>query len=229
MTFCVNRMYIDGMSSIERIWYVDPVSLFRGDRLARFVPETNASLPQQLNAIMRFAIYFSLLMFFVGRRHLALFVMLIVAGATAAVQHAARADHTAAFTPPLGQQQNTTKRTGINSSHIKPCTQPTLDNPFGNVMLSDYTDNPMRPPACNIQDPEVVDKVETLFEHNLYRDVSDAMSRTANSRQFYTNPVTTIPNDQGAFARWCYQTGPTCKEGNGDRCDTNTYRAVPGR
>lgn len=96
-------------------------------------------------------------------------------------------------------------------------------------MLSDYSASPDRPPACDLQDPQVADEVEGLFEHNLYRDVSDALHRSANSRQFYTNPATTIPNDQGAFARWCYQTGPGCKEGNGDRCDTNTLRPLPGR
>ena len=25
-------------------------------------------------------------------------------------------------------------------------------------------------------------------------------------------PSTTMPNDQTAFAKWCYNTGPTCKE-----------------
>ena len=109
------------------------------------------------------------------------------------------------------------------------CTRPTLDNPFGNVMLSDYIAQPARPPACDLQDPAVADEVENLFEHNLYRDVGDALHRDASSRQFYTTAISTIPNDQNAFVRWCYATGPGCKEGNGDRCDTNTFRAVPGR
>ena len=40
-----------------------------------------------------------------------------------------------------------------------------------------------------------------------------------SSRQFYTNPSTTIPNDQEAFAKWLYYNPEkTCKEGNGLEC-----------
>ena len=37
--------------------------------------------------------------------------------------------------------------------------------------------------------------------------------RNISSRQFYTNPSTTIPNDQESFAKWCYGDMPSCKDG----------------
>lgn len=208
-------------TSHERIWYEDPIGLFKGDRIARFLPEAHAPLTQQLNAIMRFAVYFSVLMFFVGRRVCAMYSLVLAAAGTAAMNLASQADM---FQDARGPEERET-----SSARPPACSRPTLDNPFGNVMLSDYSTEPDRPPACDLQDPAVADEVEGLFEHNLYRDVSDALHRASSSRQFYTNPSTTIPNDQGAFARWCYMTGPGCKEGNGDRCDTNTFRALPGR
>lgn len=207
-------------STHERIWYADPVGLFKGDRIARFLPEAHAPLTQQLNAVMRFAVYFALLMFFVGRKVCAMSSLVLAAAGTAAMHRAAEAD---TFQP---AQAADSPQSG--AAPAPACSRPTLDNPFGNVMLSDYTVDPDRAPACDLQDPAVADEVDGLFEHNLYRDVSDALHRAASSRQFYTNPSTTIPNDQGAFARWCYMTGPGCKEGNGDRCDTNTFRAIPG-
>ena len=42
-----------------------------------------------------------------------------------------------------------------------------------------------------------------------------------SQREFYTAPVTTIPNNQGDFADWCYKTGKTCKENNGKQCLEN--------
>ena len=50
------------------------------------------------------------------------------------------------------------------------------------------------------------------FGYNLYRDVGDLYGKNNSQRQYYTMPATTMPNDQTAFAKWCYNTGPTCKE-----------------
>ena len=33
-------------------------------------------------------------------------------------------------------------------------------------------------------------------------------------RQFYTMPISSVPNDQTAFANWLYGTENTCKEGS---------------
>jgi hypothetical protein len=42
--------------------------------------------------------------------------------------------------------------------------------------------------------------------------VDDLFNRNTSQRQFYTTPVTTIPNDQTGFARWLYKLPETCKE-----------------
>jgi type III restriction enzyme len=43
-------------------------------------------------------------------------------------------------------------------------------------------------------------------------------------RPFYSNPGTTIPNDQGAFADFCYGSMISCKEGNAFACARNLSR-----
>ena len=213
----------------ERIWYEDPLGMFRGDRAARILPERNAPLAQQLNAVTRFALYYGIVMFFAGRRSFAAITVVLVAACTAAMYRAAAADADIEGATGLSSAHASAHAGFSSSAPLSTCTLPTPDNPFGNVMLSDYTDNADRAAACDIQDPGVADVVEDLFERNLYRDVGDAMHRAASSRQFYTNPSTTIPNDQTAFAKWCYATGPGCKEGDGDRCDVNLFRSMPGR
>ena len=103
------------------------------------------------------------------------------------------------------------------------CVAPTKDNPFGNVLLSDYTNDPNIPPACDlfgdIDQHGTMDQVEEKFGENLYRNVDDVFGRTNSQRQFYTNPSTTIPNDQSTFARWLYGDAKSCKD--------NPYDCVP--
>ena len=63
--------------------------------------------------------------------------------------------------------------------------------------------------------------IEQNFNHNLYRDVSDLYGKSNSQRQYYTTPNTQIPNDQTSFAKWCYGTPATCKEGNNLQCFNN--------
>ena len=45
-------------------------------------------------------------------------------------------------------------------------------------------------------------------------------------RQFTSNPGSTIPNDQGAFADFCYGSMVSCKEGNQFACARNLSRHI---
>ena len=88
---------------------------------------------------------------------------------------------------------------------------PTTTNPFMNINLitSDKTQE-KAPPSWNNE--ELQKKIEDKFGYNLYRDVGDLYGKSNSQREFYTMPSTTIPNNQTSFAKWLYNTGPTCKE-----------------
>ena len=93
----------------------------------------------------------------------------------------------------------------------KDCVKSTINNPFMNANL--ITDKRDRNAACLYYDnPEIAAKVETNFDNNLYRDVSDLYNKRNSQRQYYTMPATTIPNEQTSFAKWLYLSPPTCKE-----------------
>jgi hypothetical protein len=206
----------------ERMWYSDPRGFLRDDRLTRFIPSASMTFNEQLNAMMRFALYYTVLLLLLRKGAAALYVVVIAGGATFLLG--------AADVRRLGASDGALEALDVMRSRDgRTCTAPTRHNPFMNVLYPDHRRFPRRPPACDLADPAVSQRVEAHFDHNLYRDADDVFDRRVNSRQWYTNPATTIPNDQGAFARWLYQTGPTCKEGNGDRCDAQTFRYVPGR
>jgi hypothetical protein len=109
--------------------------------------------------------------------------------------------------------------------------KPTVDNPFMNILLNEYEDNPKREAVIKtdlINNDEIKEDIEDKFNHNLYKNVSDIWNKRNSQSQFNTNPITTIPNDQTAFAKWCYQRQPTCKEGNGEQCIKNNYNPLYG-
>jgi hypothetical protein len=204
----------------ERIWYQSPATLFADERYLNFVPVPHTTLAEQLNASLRFALYFGVILIVMQHSVIGLYVPLVTAAVTYVMY---TADHyvdaqRAAKMEALDVQRDPIRR--------RLCTRPTLDNPFMNVLVSDYARFPERPEPCDITRPAVVNKAESYFAVDLYKDGDDIFDRNANSRQFYTVPGSTIPNDQGTFADWLYNPGPTCKTGNGGRCAQLIYRPL---
>jgi len=104
-------------------------------------------------------------------------------------------------------------------------TEPTPANPFMNVLLTEYTDNPLRYAASS--DTSFMD---TYFDTLAHTNPGDVFQRTQGQRQFVTMPSTTIPNDQESFMNWLYRTpGKTCKEGNTDACVFTANSQFPWR
>ena len=92
-------------------------------------------------------------------------------------------------------------------------TLPSKNNPLMNVMPTDYTDNPNKKKAApsyqkNI-DVQILENTQKNFKHTipnkkLYQDLGDNLTFQHSMRNFYTNPNTTIPNDQKSFTEFCY-------------------------
>ena len=95
-----------------------------------------------------------------------------------------------------------------NNQINEQCTPPTKDNPLMNRNLYD---NPLKNPACEY-DNKTSELVNEKFGYNLYQDIDDMFERYNSQRQFYTTPNTNLPNNQSEFAKWLYETEPTCKE-----------------
>jgi len=106
-------------------------------------------------------------------------------------------------------------------------TEPTAANPFMNVMMTEYADNPYRKAAESGQGVRVRHELDMYFETMFHSDPGDAFQHTQSQRQFVTMPSTTIPNDQESFQNWLYRTpGQTCKEGNMGVCNFDTGDAA---
>jgi len=106
------------------------------------------------------------------------------------------------------------------------CRVPNKDNPFMNPPIHEYSnDKYSKPKSCpSYNNVGVQNRIEELFNEDLYRDVKDVFGKGNSQRQFYTVPGSRVPNDQSSFGQWLYGTPKTCKEGNGIACLAQTGR-----
>jgi len=188
---------------MDPFWLQDPYILIDKHRLTEFVPTANMSTDEKLNAVTRFAIYMGALLVIIFNNISYIYITLIAG----VLVYLVKEHYTEGF-----QSQSESEH-----EHV-PLQQPTKDNPFMNVLITDYVKNPNRGPAANIEDPKVKEKVEKNFNNGLFRDINNIWDRNNSQRQFVTNPSTTIPNDRDSFMKWCYNTPFTCKDGNLTRC-----------
>lgn len=98
------------------------------------------------------------------------------------------------------------------------CTWSSPSNPFANVLLTEYNDNPDRPPACEYD--AMKEDIRRNFNRGLIRSSYDVFERENSQRQYYSMPVTTTYPDTNAFAMFAYGTRESCKE-NPARCTGN--------
>ena len=189
-------------------FWLDKISiLFKKERLIEFFPTYKMTLIEKLNAITRLGIYLGLVLYFVTKKYLYLYIPIIVGSFTIFIFKTQRENIELYF----NSYNSELNRENKKILEKKKCTKTSINNPFMNFNV--ITDDPARTEACDTwNSKEEAKKVEDNFNYNLYRDVSDLYGKNNSQRQFYTMPSTTMPNDQTAFAKWCYNTGPTCKE-----------------
>lgn len=190
--------------SSQQIWYKDLKGfVFNENTMFTILPDFSMSLAEQLNATVRFVFYFCILLLIIKKDPNVLYYLL----GTMLITYMIYKNYE---TESDGKRMLLDKMNVIEDFKDRKCVKPTRNNPFMNVMLGDYIDFPSRPEAC---DPDIVEQeISDYFEIGLNRDENDIFKKTASDRQFFTNPITTIPNDRGTFVDWLYKTGPTKKE-----------------
>ena len=122
----------------------------------------------------------------------------------------------------------------LNNELNNEYTKPEENNPMMNVLLPEISYDPKRSEAAPAYNSEVEKElnnktkdyvVDTTFgdgtkkqqeyiRRKLFSDLGDNYNFDFSMRNFYTNPNTTIPNDQGGFANFCFGDMISAKEGN---------------
>jgi len=164
-------------------WLSEPSVLFNKDTWYQFVPTPNMSVSDSLNAVVRFSVYLSALLFITSLNPLYLFFIPLVMLTTVFLN---------GWFPQAKKMVENFASGGIPTGYVgSERTKPTADNPFMNPQLPDIVDNPNRPPADDITKVDIRDKVNAAFVQtsNIYMDTSDVFEQVQAQRNFHAVPL----------------------------------------
>jgi hypothetical protein len=164
-------------------WFSDPTVLFRQDTWYTFVPTPGMSVDESLNAVVRFTVYLSILLFACSM-DVKYFVYVPVVMALTVGLHTLY-PKTKTIMEPFRMG------TAVSSYLGEETSKPTQENPFMNPTLVDIHENPNRPPAADPTDAAVRDEVNRQFSQtsNMYLDTTDVFQQVQSQRNFYTVPA----------------------------------------
>ena len=175
-------------------WLNDYSILFKNE----FWPTNSMTYTEKLHAITRVVVVLSLIGFGVSRQlkyiWIGLFTVLII------IAYHKTAESPEAFT-------------GLKPHR----TVPTQKNPLMNVLLPEINGDPNRGEALeyNVRtEKRIINEVKKGLDPRIYRGTNNEMDLEYSMRNFYTNPSTTVPNNQEEFSQFCYGDMISAKEGN---------------
>lgn len=231
------NIYINLMS-VNTFWINDPTILFNSNYIFELFPKEYMSKEQKLNAITRLVFILTILgylitqnikMFFTGVITIGVIILLYKINFFKQKDNNKKNINLEGFTNPNYIEEN-------KKNH----TLPTKENPIMNVLLTEINDDPNRKsalPAYNSNvEKEINNSVKSLIKNNLgdndiveerlFREIGDNFEFEQSMRNFYATPNTRIPNDQEAFANFCYGDMISCKDGDGLACSKYNPRHI---
>ena len=230
-------------------WLNEPSILFKHSEITKLWPNVNMSSSEKLNAISRLVIILTLLGYLITRTLKIIVTGVVTLGAIILlfeIQKKYNLDEekktinkegfTAQINNDKRKKQPPNANIKLNKKDLQFFQTPTPINPIMNVLLNQIADEPNRKPAAHAFDPiienninkETQQFVNNNFDNNqnikdkLFQDLGDSFMFDQSMRTWYATPNTQVPNNQEAFADFCYGDMISCKEGNKQACMQNT-------
>lgn len=220
-------------------WGKDPNALFDPKYILELFPSSTMTYEQKLNAVSRMVLVLCVIFYIFSQSWRILPIGIITLGAIFIINK-------------YNKQKN--KKVRFSEGFETPATELLKDkdlpsdifgeatdsNPLQNVLITDYetpTNKKPAPPSYTTQQQnkileqtkKMIDDVnpeQPKISEKLFKGLEDSLAFEQSMRPFYSTSSTTIPNDQGAFADFCYGNMVSCKEGNLFACGRNLARHV---
>lgn len=224
----------DQLISDEMFWINDPMILIEEGKLLSIWPNDNMSRNEKLNSLSRLVIYITLIGFIFTYSFKILISGIVTLGVFVFLFYSTKNNRNENFCN-IDNINNFFRTPDIRSRF----SMPKRDNPLMNVMLPEIVDNPKRNMAAPSYNPTITceinnstkDMIVNNFDNEnvkdkLFSNLGDNFNFEQSMRNFYATANTTIPNDQGGFANFCYGDMISCKEGNVIACSRHNTRHI---
>ena len=199
-------------------WYNKVNILYDKQYLFEIFPVKEFDVVRKLNAIVRFTIYYALLVYFYNKDTNIFYVPLVTALVSYFIWKNNKDIQVDSFKTHL-MNDIVIPEPQVVKEHNIGCQLPTKDNPFMNTPFFDVAADKELPKSCTSYDNKGVQrKIEKEFDKGLYRNYTDIFGKENSQRQFFSVPGRGGVPDQSAFSHWLYRTPDTCKEGNSIAC-----------
>ena len=219
------------------LWINDPTIILHKNYIMDLWPTQNMYYEQKVNAITRFIIFISILGFIFTMKY----NILLIGVATLAVMWIVLKMKKPKVSKKILEEGFVVNEDKIENLYQKktitnPVTLETVlkenykegtkKNPFSNVLITDYKDDPTRkpaPPSFNTDvDEDITKNVKKTVQFlnpdikntnkQLFSSLTDKFYLDQSNRAFFSTPNTKIPNDQKAFGEFLYGNMPSAKE-----------------
>ena len=230
-------------------WTQDPNVLLQYP--LEFFPVNPMNMEQKLNALTRLIILLTMVVFVYTKSFRILFVTFLTLAAIAYFGYVQNTQKKKVrFSGNLENFENNQPILSTDESPVEVLVRdnkfetaevfadPSASNPFNNTLITDYEQAEHKrpaPPAYSDETNQLIleqtknmisesNPEQPLIKNKLFRSLEDDFKFEQSMRPFYSNPSTTIPNDQASFVDFCYGSMVSCKEGNPFACARNLAR-----
>ena len=206
-------------------WFKDISILYNKNYLLEIIPKKEYDFNRKLNAVVRFTIYYAILLYIFRKDKNILCLPFITIVITVFLHRTSKNESQGNVMDNLMNVTDKTKLEEIDlmidEINTDVFREPSIDNPMMNQNVFELYDDKKAIPTYN--NPGAKRVVEETLDSQIFKDSNDLFNRRNSQRQWYTMPNTEAMNKQTEFAKWCYATPPTCKEGNGLQCANNLH------
>lgn len=218
----------------ENLWINKPTVLFQKERIMELWPMRSMDAVDKINAITRLVLILTIIGYAVSKSLKIIITGAITLGVLVFLYYSQNQKIKLPNIKKLSKEGFTNPQ--LYEAVKTSFTQPTKENPLMNVSLPELNGNPNRKPAAPSFNPSVEKDINEKIQQkiiednggneNLFKNLGDNVIFKHSMRNFYSTANSRVPNDQTAFAEFCYGDMPSCKEGNALECVKNNYRHI---
>lgn len=203
---------VDQNQKYDLFWKDDFSVLYSKERLTEFIPTLDMSVSERLNAIVRFAVYLSVILTLMQNQVWPMYIAVFAFVVTLFIE----------------TQRGKSNDLATFSENDLDCTMPTDQNPFMNPLQFENAEDKL--PACDLEagfgEHSVGNIADEKFMQGLYLDSSDLFNRNNSQREMYTTPgPPRHPTAEARqnFAMSLYGNAPSCRD---DQFDCHPFERL---